>query len=1538
MSENPITNLEGLMFPFESKFGDIDGDGDHDVLISQMGGLKVFQTENGVVPEEASMTLGTSSLIASFDLADMDGDGDLDLLAGAYPPVDLNTVTVEMIEGHNKVFLNDGQGITSPPTWSNNASGLLTASVSWGDVNGDGLLDAAFGNTAWETDESAPIIANDANLTNHIYLNDGNGGLESTPWWSSATMYPTLSIDLADVDGDGDQDLVVMNHHSRYEGGDRWGGYLEYYENDGGFTSQATWTNGSEFVIESATEAAISDLDGDGDLDLAFGQDRGNLTVLSFDGSGFSSTPMFMDCASDCTENQGDLAWGDVDLDGDDDLVVMSRSGGGNCVYLNLGGNLTSDGFWCDSSDGRWDSIALGDPDGDGDLDLLRTSLNTGIGEILLNAGRSPSPYANAEGAIVHTADYDGYEFALSVQEQQPEESGCSPSCGWQTPFPDDPIIGRNERIESGQVLDLDGDMYADLVISQDNTFFYVTIDHQLTHDKHFVSLIDPLRSVSEFAVGDIDSDGDLDLVGIGIDHMTSYFRTEESYRYFHNYRAMMEYSNITWNSSIEAGDFSFHSATLVDVDGDGDLDLSYSLADHGGTATTPAVCIHRNTDGAGNFSADPVWCALPDTESEGHSWSDFDGDGDQDLVIASIGNPVVIYVNQAGSSGGMMRVDLNHPNCLSSCEITRVDWADLNGDGMEELIVSAGMSKTAIYPNQNGQLSVGSAYTLHDMSRITGIESADINRDGYLDLIMGTRDGGVNLFLNDGGRVVQSPSWTDSTNLDESRSIGVSDWNLDGGIEIATFGHDEIRIRGTSFDNDADMVADSEYDDLASGNSSVDILPMDPTQSQDGDQDGFGDEENGILPDSCPNVYGESWRDRWGCTDEDGDGQSNLYDDFWIKDTQWVDSDGDGLGDNYGNPNWAMMRKMHWPGEFIAGAHNPDPYPLDRDNDGYEDEELFEENATGEFDDCVFTYGKSRFDLFGCPDADNDGWSDDNDAFPNDRSQWNDSDGDGYGDNPLGSEADSCPATLGNSTRDSFGCLDMDGDGWSVLEDVDDSNGLEWIDTDGDGFGDNGDRCPYDAGNVTMPHDIGCPDSDGDGFADRTDSFPDHPMQWEDSDGDGFGDNQQAGIHDDCPSEEGTSFRNQVRGCEDTDNDGFADEIDDCDDVPGLSMIAMVGCPDSDGDGLPDEVDYYPGSHGGSALDYDGDGTNNTIDAFPFDKTQTSDVDGDGRGDNQSDGATDPDAFPEDTGAWSDSDGDGWTDQMGNDNTDDCPSIPGESETPWRGCPDIDGDGEMDITDEDADGDGITNVLELQAGGALATPFDIYDANSTPPDLDGDGMPDVLDEDTDGDGFPDDLEKERGSDPDDANTTPINLYGESELGVFYVPGEGFQSGYSDDGYELSASMMVTMMTSEYLAAILMVPITLFALLRKKRRYKRMRRRLDEVDELDELEGVELIIDKMILKGRVKVEHGILLRNQFERRREDLMEEVGSVSSGGSWRESTRPLDDSDGPGYGESPSNDDGYDDVYDDPAEVAPSRRGPPGRGRKGRGPPRR
>ena len=132
----------------------------------------------------------------------------------------------------------------------------------------------------------------------------------------------------------------------------------------------------------------------------------------------------------------------------------------------------------------------------------------------------------------------------------------------------------------------------------------------------------------------------------------------------------------------------------------------------------------------------------------------------------------------------------------------------------------------------------------------------------------------------------------------------------------------------------------------------------------------------------------------------------------------------------------------------------------MDSDGDGNNDP----------YDDCIEVPGNSTIDRRGCPDPDGDGYSNENDSFPSDQYEWNDTDADGIGDN-----ADQCPTVWGNSTWPTIGCPDTDGDGVEDPSDAFPADPSETNDTDGDGFGDNSDQCPLDPGPVD-----GCPEAPG--------------------------------------------------------------------------------------------------------------------------------------------------------------------------------------------------------------------------------------------------------------------------------------------------------------------------------------------------------------------------------------------------------------------------------------------------------------------------
>jgi parallel beta-helix repeat protein len=167
--------------------------------------------------------------------------------------------------------------------------------------------------------------------------------------------------------------------------------------------------------------------------------------------------------------------------------------------------------------------------------------------------------------------------------------------------------------------------------------------------------------------------------------------------------------------------------------------------------------------------------------------------------------------------------------------------------------------------------------------------------------------------------------------------------------------------------------------------------------------------------------------------------------------------------------------------------------------------------------------------------DSDGDGTVDKNDDFPDDPTQTSDNDGDGYGDNPNGTNPDAFP-----------------------------TNPTQWKDSDGDGYGDNPQGTNADA----FPNDkTQWLDSDSDGYGDnqsgkKGDAFPQDPTQWKDSDGDGYGDN--------ASGENPDAFPNNKNEWSDRDGDGYGDRSDEFPDDP-------KEWKDSDGDGVGDNSDLIP-------------------------------------------------------------------------------------------------------------------------------------------------------------------------------------------------------------------------------------------------------------------------------------------------------------------------------------------------------------------------
>ena len=761
------------------------------------------------------------------------------------------------------------------------------------------------------------------------------------------------------------------------------------------------------------------------------------------------------------------------------------------------------------------------------------------------------------------------------------------------------------------------------------------------------------------------------------------------------------------WTTANGADAFPTDDTQWVDTDGDG-------YGDNPPPATTGDACPSTNgdsdqdrygcldTDGDGFSDPDSGWTASNGADafpSDATQWLDSDGDG---------------YGNNASG---------NNPDACpsqygTSTEVGRLGCADSDGDGYADV--------DDAFPNEVTQW-------------------ADSDSDGFGDEASG--------FQGDA-----CPSTPGTSTRDR---FGCLDTDSDG-----------------SSDGDANWTT-------ANG---ADIDPSDATQWVDSDGDGYGDNPSGTNGDACPASAGNSTADRRGCPDTDGDGYSNPDSGWSVIDgadaypndpTRWGDHDGDGYddgldddcplfygtsihdrtgcpdqdGDGYSDPD------SQWTTANGADAFMSDPTQWnDTDSDGYGD------NSAGTTPDaCVNTYGESwRNNTYGCPDGDQDGWSDSGDSHPDDSTQWVDSDGDGYGDNPGGTNPDACVNQAGNSTMGNrLGCPDNDGDGWDNVIDALPDLPTQWLDQDGDGYGDNAsgiqpDACPGEAGTSNIGL-YGCVDDDGDGYANQTDAFPDDPTRWIDSDGDGFDDAEDA-----CPMNAGSSTTDRI-GCADTDGDGVSDPTPPSGNQTGWGPedgadafpLEPTQSVDTDGDGYGDnatgvQADVCPAEAGGSYVDRfgcedeDADGTSDTNDAFLGEPTQWTDSDGDGYGDNadgvtpdaciltvgsstadvygcpdqDGDGVSDSnDLWPDDATQWYDTDGDGYGDETTGTDGDTCPNEFGTSTANnVYGCPDGDADGWADQIDvfpdqrsqhADSDGDGFGDNATLGAFKPDHWPFD---------------------------------------------------------------------------------------------------------------------------------------------------------------------------------------------------------------------------------------
>lgn len=637
------------------KAGDIDNDGDIDILIGGENQTVYLMKNNGNGTFATEVNLGFTN-ISDFDLADLNDDGKLDL------------VTVHQLSNKVTVSAGNGNGTFAAGT---DFSFYSPSSVTFMDLGYDGDIDVI-------------VAAQDGDLYDEIYYLTNNGSGSFTKEYGfyalltdseySYSGYPVLST--SDINGDGDLDLVQTSRLNSYvainqssdfvtvtslspapnsidvspsvsitaalnygadpvtinsttvtlvgSGAGRISGTVSYDSPTRTITFDPTsdLKPGQTYIL--SVSDSVSSLNG---THLYTGRSTEFTVATAGDGKGHFVLGSTLTFDNGTYPDQSVV--GDLNGDGHQDVVATTGYYGTGYVLLNNGDGTFAAPVSLGYSKASISDLRLADMDSDGDLDIVIGRSGNSNLDILTNNGSASFTETVSYGSFatyydkLFTKDIssDGYSDLI-------QRNGGSSGPIFAINNGDGTFNGDIKQIDWSssdlEIIDLDNDGDQDFVMSYSQNGYKrlgIALNDRTKADG-YQQFGEPYFIETDLApklikAADFDSDGDVDFVATTTDGL-SFFILKNN-------------GNGTFSAQPATPvELAIKSFNIGDLNGDGDLDLVFTSNEHDSNSKTYIIAYYNS--GTGTFSNSASF-SIPEYYLRSLNLADADSDGDLDFV-----------------------------------------------------------------------------------------------------------------------------------------------------------------------------------------------------------------------------------------------------------------------------------------------------------------------------------------------------------------------------------------------------------------------------------------------------------------------------------------------------------------------------------------------------------------------------------------------------------------------------------------------------------------------------------------------------------------------------------------------------------------------------------------------------------------------------------------------------------------------------------------------------------------------------------------